>query len=128
MIGKRLAIATLLGAILGVFCALGVSQRLPAEPVPSETLYLVNAWLQRLVMGVMVGLAGGLRIVGELHGSLNALVRGALVGAFTSISFAFFGQQVSVTYLGAGVFFGVINDVVTTRIARRWVPTPRTDP
>ena len=119
MSSKRLAVGTVLGALLGVICILGVSQRLPSEPIPDETVYLVNAWFQRLIMGVLVGLAGGLRLVGKLDGAANAAARGVLCGALTSVPFAFFGQEVTVPYFIAGLGFGLVCDLFTTLVCRR---------
>lgn len=121
---KRLLIGTLAGALLGVVCILGVAQRLPTAPVPSETGYLANAWFQRLIMGVIVGLAGNLRLFGAPQGLPNAALRGLLIGAFTSVSFAFLGQQTTWTYFAAGLGFGLVADLATTAIVRRGRPRP----
>ena len=117
---RRLTVGTVLGALLGVVCVSGVSQRLPAAPVPNETLYLVNAWFQRLLMGVLVGLAGWIRLVGRVDSGLNAAMRGVLCGALTSVPFAFLGQEVTVTYFLAGLGFGCVCDLLTTLHSRRW--------
>jgi hypothetical protein len=119
---KRLTVGTLAGALLGVVCILGVAQRLPASPVPSAPLYLANAWFQRLIMGVLVGLAGGIRLLGAPSSLPNAALRGLLIGALTSVGFAFLGQQVTWTYFFAGLGFGLIADLATTALVRRDEP------
>ena len=118
---KRLSTATILGAILGIFCILGVSQRMPTSPVPNSTIYLVNAWYSRVLMGIIIGLAGEIVILKNNEGSiLNPILRGAIIGAIVSVYFAFFGQEISLSYFGAGIMFGVINDVVTTKLVAKW--------
>lgn len=109
-------VATGMGAILGIFCILGVSQRMPANPLPNATIYLIGAWYNRVVMGIMIGFAGEFVLLPGEKTTLNSILRGALLGAIVSVGFAFFQQALTVTYFFAGIGFGTINDVVTTRI------------
>jgi hypothetical protein len=113
---KRLLVATGLGALLGIACIIGVSQRLPANPLPNAAIYLTGAWYTRLEMGVMIGLAGKLKLIKSPDHILNRIARGALFGAIASVGFAFFQQVASPLYFVAGIMFGVINDILTTRL------------
>lgn len=115
---KRVGAGTAFGALMGVICILGVSQRLPDPVYPSATVYLVGAWYNRVVMGVLIGFAGELKVVEAPDAPLNALLRGVVLGAIVSASFAFFGQVVTVTYFLAGLMFGGANDLLTTYLTR----------
>ena len=119
MNSKRLITATVTGAVLGVICILGVSRRLPANPLPNETIFLLGAWYNRVIMGVLIGLAGKWLLFRNLSERWNSLGRGALIGAMVSASFAFMGQEISVPYFFAGIFFGVANDFFTTWLTGR---------
>ena len=55
---KRVLFATLIGMVLGVLCILGQAQRGPENPLPNATIYLLHAWYNRVLMGMMIGFAG----------------------------------------------------------------------
>lgn len=115
---KRVGIATFLGAILGVFCILGQSQRMPANPLPNATVYLIAAWYNRVIMGILIGFAGEWQIV-QKSTLLNAVVRGAILGIIVSVSFGLLQQRVEIMYFFAGIVWGILNDSVTTKILER---------
>jgi len=115
---KRLIIGIVMGAILGIFCIIGVSLRLPDPVYPNATVYLLGAWYNRVVMGALIGLAGGIKIYKSEDHILNSILRGALIGAFVSVGFAFLGQAFTITYFFAGIFFGLLNDFITTRLVK----------
>jgi len=91
------------GAILGVFCIVGAMVRSGFE---RDALYLFAFWYNRLLMGVVIGLAAA------ASGLSIALGRGALLGLL--VSFAFYsatGFDDGVGFL-AGIVYGVIIEYV----------------
>lgn len=114
MNSKRLWISIGMGAILGIFCIIGVSQRVPSN-IENVPMYLAAAWYNRVIMGMIIGLSGDLTI-GQLKGLPNQILRGAIVGLIVSFAFGLFSQTPEYLYIGAGIIFGIINDVVTSRI------------
>ncbi len=117
---KRLLIAIILGAISGIFCIIGVRQRLPPQGViPSTEIYLTGAWYNRVILGLMIGFAAELKIIGEPDSPQNTILRGAILGALVSLGFALFHQFSQPTFIGAGVMFGAIIDLLTTIIVKK---------
>ena len=103
MINNRIKICVLSGAVLGIVCILGAQLR---SGFGHETSYLFAFWYNRLLMGVVIGLAG------ELANISGALVRGAVMGAL--VSFAFFSSTGYADGTGfiAGIFYGVIIEYI----------------
>jgi hypothetical protein len=114
---KRFFIGIGMGAILGIFCIIGVSQRIPSY-VFNETAYLAAAWYNRVVMGMIIGLAGDLEIIKNGSKTTNSIIRGAIFGALVSIGFGLLGQTVEITFFMAGIVFGIINDFVITKFSK----------
>jgi len=110
----RTLISTGLGVILGIFCILGVSQRLPVSPEPNASIYLLGAWYNRLIMGIMIGLAGELHFLSDKYRITESMIRGVVIGAIISVSFSFLQQKFTLTYFFAGITYGLIIDSVTT--------------
>ncbi|MFN2112462.1 MAG: hypothetical protein ACK2TT_05035 [Anaerolineales bacterium] len=113
MFNKRLNVALISGSVLGIFCILGGSVRLGWQ---GNQLLLFSLWYNRLLMGFVIGLAGGLVVV---KGKLNWLFRGALLGL--GVSAAYFltaGAGDWVSFL-AGVVYGVIIEYVLNRLDLR---------
>ena len=75
----RLIITTALGAILGVFCILGVRTRMPTSPEPSAAIYLLGAWYNRLIMGAVIGLAGEIHIFSDKYRIFESIIRGLII-------------------------------------------------
>ena len=115
---KRLLIGTVMGAILGIFCIIGVSFRLPDPVYPNATVYLIGAWYNRVVMGALIGLAGGIKLYKNENNLVNSIIRGALIGAFVSVSFSFLSQAIELPYFFAGIVWGLVNDLITTRLIK----------
>lgn len=75
---KKLIYSTALGALLGVFCIIGASIRMPGE---LSSLYLLSFWYNRVMIGFVIGLLPSMK-------SLKfALIRGLVVGLFVSFAF-----------------------------------------
>jgi len=108
---KRLTIAVLTGAGLGIFCIIGIGFRVGFT---DNGLFLASAWFNRVIMGLMIGLAGGIKISG---GKFNWLGRGALFGVL--VSFAWFLDTGFRDFMGflAGIGYGIIIDWAASRYA-----------
>ena len=103
---KRLGLALIAGIILGIFCVIGAGFRLGWQ---GNQLLLFSLWYNRLIMGSIFGLAGGLVII---QGKLNWLIRGAGLGLAVSAAYFFTsGAQDWVSFL-AGAVYGVIIEFV----------------
>lgn len=99
MFSKRMKICIVLGAILGVVCIIGASIR---SGFQSDASFLFALWYNRLIMGIMIGMASRSRDL------LKATGRGALFGLL--VSFAFYastGFGDIVSFL-AGIIYGMI--------------------
>lgn len=103
MMNKRLMYGLILGAILGVFCILGASLRMPGE---LSTTYLFAFWFNRLLMGLVIGLFNRPKSIQV------GLIRGVLLGAF--VSFAFYSATEFLDLMGflAGIVYGIIIESV----------------
>lgn len=110
MLTKRMKISIVAGAILGIVCIVGAQLR---SGFGMDASYLFAFWYNRLLIGVVIGLAGRKL---ELP---KAMARGALLG--TLVSFAFYsatGFQDSVGFL-AGIAYGVIIEYVAEKYAEK---------
>lgn len=103
MLTKRIKICVVSGAVLGVFCIVGAYVR---SGYQSEAYYLFALWYNRLLMGLLIGLAGG------NLGWPKVIGRGALFGLI--VSFAFYssiGFKDVVSFL-AGIVYGIIIEYI----------------
>jgi len=116
---KRLILGIIMGAILGIFCIIGVSMRLPDPVYPNAAIYLIGAWYNRVVMGALIGLAGDIKLFKEKDSTLNAALRGACIGAFVSVGFAFFSQAITITFFLAGIAYGIFIDIIATNLTKQ---------
>lgn len=100
---KRLLFGLILGAILGVFCIVGASLRMPGE---LSFVYLFSFWFNRLLMGLVIGLLSKPKHI------KFGLIRGVFFGAF--VSFAFYSATEFNDLMGflAGVVYGMIIETV----------------
>lgn len=106
---RRLVIGTLMGAFLGIFCIFGVGLRIGFE---GNELFLFAMWYNRVVMGLMIGLAGGLRFVDS---SYNVPLRGFVLGLVVTAAVTFTSEFADWPSFFAGLAYGVIIDWVATR-------------
>jgi len=103
MLTKRMKTCIASGAVLGVFCIVGAFVR---SGYQSEAYYLFALWYNRLLMGLLIGLAGG------NLGWPKVIGRGALFGLI--VSFAFYsstGFNDVVSFL-AGILYGIIIEYI----------------
>lgn len=103
---KRIFIALVSGAVLGIFCILGASVRLGWS---GNQLLILSLWYNRLVMGLLIGLAGDLVLI---HGRSNWILRGAFLGLVVSAAyFLTAGGGDWVSFL-VGPVYGIIIEFV----------------
>lgn len=111
---KRLILSTGLGAILGLFCVIGVSGRVP---ISGNELFFIGMWYNRVVMGFMIGLAGEIFLIN--NEKLNPVVRGALLGLFITSAIFLSSQAKDIMSFFAGIAYGIIIDVFVTWYVKR---------
>lgn len=110
---KRLIIAIITGAILGIFCIIGVGIRLGFA---GNELFLAATWFNRVVMGFVIGLAGNWQVVKSKN---NYLYRGALIGLVISFAFYFSTGFVDLIGFVAGIIYGIIIDWIATKYSKK---------
>jgi hypothetical protein len=107
---RRLWVAVIAGAVLGVFCIVGASVRGTGGAEPG--LYLAALWYNRVVMGLLIGLAGGLQLVDR---SWNLYLRGGVLGLLVSLAFFLSSGAMDVVSFLAGIVYGVLIDWAANR-------------
>ncbi len=116
---RRIGIALIVGALLGILCIIGVGSRIPGGY--SNIVYLTAVWYNRVLMGLMVGLAGGITLIksDKNKNYINAIVRGLLIGLIVSSATLLLSETI-LDLMGwfAGIIYGPIIDVVATATER----------
>ena len=111
--GKRMAIALVISIIAGIFCAWGTS----AVMIPGLVItlpLLVTIFYARVLIGVIVGLFGNMRLVQSE--SFNAILRGALAGLIVSPVISLYGG--TEIMMGLGMAYGAIADLIATKLSK----------
>jgi hypothetical protein len=111
---KRLLTALIMGAILGGVCIVGVGGRLGFA---GNELFLFGVWYNRLIMGLLIGLAGALKPLGT--GKLNTIVRGLALGTFVTLGLALATGFRDMMGFYAGIAYGPIIDLTATWVSER---------
>ncbi len=106
---KRLGISIIAGAILGVFCIIGVGYRVGFQ---GNEIYLASVWYNRVVMGLAIGLAGNFTI---MKSKANPYIRGALIGLFISFASLLSTEFMDIPSFFAGVVYGIIIDGMASK-------------
>ncbi len=109
---KRMAVALTAGAGLGVLCIIGVGSRLGFE---GNEIFLAATWFNRLLMGLVIGLAGHWRIT---KGESNSIIRGIILGSIVSFSFYFATDFLDTMGFFAGIAYGPIIDWAATHFGK----------
>ncbi|MFX0094872.1 MAG: hypothetical protein ACFFBD_24260 [Candidatus Hodarchaeota archaeon] len=110
---KRLGLAILVGAFLGIFCIIGVGSRVGFT---GNELFLFAMWYNRVVMGLLIGVAGDLDLLkGSERKWVNVVIRGFLLGLVVSSAIFFSTEFRDLVALFAGIIYGVIIDLVATK-------------
>ncbi len=110
---KRLIISILAGAILGIFCIVGLSIRLG---VAGNELFIFATWINRVVMGLVIGLAPYYKIKNTTR---NIIIRGAFFGLVISGSFYLSTDFKDTLGFFAGIVYGIIIDFIATRYEKK---------
>lgn len=106
---KRLNISILTGAILGIFCIIGISLRMGFT---GNELFILATYVNRLIMGLVIGLAPYYKIKNTKR---NILTRGALFGLIISGSFYLATDFKDSPGFFAGIVYGIIIDFISTK-------------
>lgn len=107
---KRMIIALAASAVFGAFCAYGTSTvNIPGFQMTLP--YLLTILYGRLLIGVVVGLSQDMRLVGKRL--VNAILRGAILGAVVSVVISFYGG--ALIFMTAGIVYGALTDLLATR-------------
>ena len=111
-LSKRLGVSLIAGAVLGVFCIVGMSIRLAAV---LSALDLLAMWYNRLLIGLVIGVAGELRLI---PGKANRYLRGAVLGFLVGLGIFLSTGLTNVLSLLAGIVYGMIIEWAAARYGR----------
>lgn len=109
MKNKRLFIALVTGAVLGILCLIGIGVRIGFE---GNELFMFATWVNRVVIGLIIGLASSFVIKENFR---NILFRGATLGLIISGSFYLATNFYDTPGFFAGIVYGMIIDYVATK-------------
>jgi hypothetical protein len=107
---KRMIVALITGALLGVVCILGASLRYQGS---LEASYLFAFWFNRLMMGFVIG------VIDWPISLTKRLASGAIVGLFVSFAFYSATDFMDLTGFLVGAIYGVIIEYLAFRFAKR---------
>lgn len=110
---NRLILATLTGAFLGIFCIIGIGFRIGFS---GNEWFLFSAWYNRVIMGLIIGLAGSLVF---LKNRFNPLFRGLILGFI--VSYGWYLDTAFRDPMGfmAGLAYGIIIDWLATSFSKK---------
>ncbi|TFG10358.1 MAG: hypothetical protein EU535_08320 [Promethearchaeota archaeon] len=116
---KRIGLATVLGAVLGIFCILGAGGRVGGW-IGNEIL-LIGLWYNRVIMGVIIGFAGDLELIksGKSAKWGNPILRGIILGLLVSLQFYLSTSFLDLLTFLAGIMYGIIIDLVSTLLTQK---------
>lgn len=103
---KRMKVALISGAVLGVFCIIGALVR---SGFQIENYLLFSLWYNRLLMGLVIGLPW------PKIGMPKLLGRGAVLGLIVSFEFYCTTGFADVVSFLAGIVYGIIIEYITFR-------------
>ncbi|MBN1923861.1 MAG: hypothetical protein JW791_03830 [Nanoarchaeota archaeon] len=104
---KRLPLAVLAGALLGIFCIIGVGGRLGFE---GNELFLFATWYNRVLMGVVIGVLPKIK--------KGVLLRGVVFGLLISLAFLLSTGLRDWMGFFAGIAYGAIIDFTASKYAK----------
>jgi len=107
---RRMLVCIITGALLGFICIVGAQLR---SGFTHEAYYLFSFWFNRLLMGIVIGLAWG-----RLN-TLQAIGCGAFLGLL--VSFAFYSSTGFKDVIGfmAGIVYGIIIEYAALRLGEK---------
>lgn len=108
---KRAMTGLITGAVLGVFCIIGVNARMGDQ---ITGLFLFATWFNRVVMGLMIG------FYTPVSNSLTiAALRGGILGLIVSFSLYSATNFIDTPGFIAGIVYGIIIDVLATKYGEK---------
>lgn len=105
----RVLLSVISGALLGVLCIVGVGTRIGFD---GNLLFLFAMWYNRVITGLLIGLADGIKII-DLD--KNFIPRGLLLGLLVTSAITFTSGFRDWPSFFAGLAYGVIIDWIATR-------------
>jgi hypothetical protein len=110
MFTRRMLACIIMGALLGVVCIIGAQLRSGFE---RDAVYLFAFWFNRLLLGIVIGLAWG-----RLN-TVQSISRGVILGLL--VSFAFYSSTGFEDAIGfiAGIVYGIIIEYVALRLGNK---------
>jgi len=103
---NRLIAASTLGLVFGFFCALATVVKYPSEYSMGVLASIIH---NRILIGVLVGLAGRI--------DLRPFLRGSVVGGIVGLGIALpAGLPGGAVLLVFSVFYGALTDIAASRI------------
>jgi hypothetical protein len=111
MIHRRLVVSLMSGAVLGILCIVGVGLR---TGLAGTGQFLLAVWYNRLIMGLVIGLAGEWTLV---DGPANRYLRGAVLGLAVSLAVFLSTEMRDVPSFLAGIVYGLVIEYVAARYA-----------
>ncbi len=119
---KRLIISTVIGALLGIVCIIGVGLRIEGGYL-ENIVYLLGIWMSRLVLGVLIGFVEDFTILPGIGWRkwVNAGIRGIFFGLLLSVTVLLLDPHYSYATFAAGIAYGLITDLVATFFTREKV-------
>ena len=75
-------------------------------------LFLLANWYNRVIMGLVIGLAGGITVI---KGKFNPLLRGLLLGLMVSLALFISTELRDPLGFMAGIAYGVIIDFLASK-------------
>ena len=109
---RRLTVSLVSGALLGIVCIVGVGLR--SGGFGGNELFLLAMWYNRVIMGLVIGMAGGL---GLIDGPGNRYLRGIVLGLAISLAIFLSTELRDVPSFLAGIVYGLIIEYVAARYA-----------
>ena len=110
MFTRRMLICIITGALLGVVCIIGAQVRSGFE---RDAVYLFSFWFNRLLMGIVIGLAW------NKVSTMQAISRGAILGLLVSFAFYSCTGFADIIEFIAGILYGVIIEYVALKLVRK---------
>ena len=116
---KRIGFGIIFGAILGIFCILGASGRVGGWT--GNEILLIGLWYNRVIMGLLIGLAGDLYLIKNDNRSkwLNTTLRGAVLGFLVALQFYLSTTFLDLLSFLAGIAYGIIIDLLSTKLTQK---------
>ncbi|MFX1566422.1 MAG: hypothetical protein ACFFCH_10570 [Promethearchaeota archaeon] len=114
---KRLGIALLTGALLGILCIIGVGARIPGGYL-ANIIFLIGMWYNRLIMGLVIGFVDEIVIIKGENSRMwvNSIIRGLLFGLIVSAAIFLSTEFRDIPSFFAGIAYGIIIDLVATAL------------